>query len=266
MGKTYVFVNQKGGVGKTTSALNIGAYLAKEGKKVLLVDFDAQANLSSGVGAKPLKPGVYELLSGTVTIDQAIKKTAVSRLDVIPASLDLSGAAVELIEQKDRDLFLKNALAPVKNSYDFVLIDCPPSLGVLTLNGMAAADSVLIPMQCEYFAMEGLSLLLQTIQRIQRGLNRSLGIGGIFFTMYDPRTRLAQDVVRQVSAYFKHTVFSTIIPRNVRLSEAPSYGQPILLYDPNCSGAKAYHSLAREIIGRASLRKTTAKGGSGSGA
>jgi chromosome partitioning protein len=260
MGKTYVFVNQKGGVGKTTSALNIGAYLAKEGKKVLLVDFDAQANLSSGVGAKPPKPGIYELLSETATIDQVIKKTEVPRLDVIPASLDLSGAAVELIEQKDRDLFLKNALAPARSRYDFILIDCPPSLGVLTLNGMAAAHEVLIPMQCEYFAMEGLSLLLQTIQRIQHGLNRSLGIGGIFFTMYDPRTRLAQDVVKQVSAYFKDKVFSTIIPRNVRLSEAPSHGQPIILYDPQCSGANAYHSLAKEIIERAQHTKTGSRG------
>ena len=250
MGRTYVFVNQKGGVGKTTSALNIGAYLAEESRKVLLVDFDAQANLSSGVGAKPLKPGIYELLSGTTAIDQAIKKTGVPRLDVIPASIDLSGAAVELIEQEDRDLFLKKALAPVKDQYDFILIDCPPSLGILTVNGMVAADAVFIPMQCEYFALEGLSLLLQTIKRIQHSLNKTLTIGGIFFTMYDPRTRLAQDVVKQVCAHFKKTVFTTIIPRNVRLSEAPSRGQPIVLYDPNCSGAKAYQSLAREILQR----------------
>jgi chromosome partitioning protein len=250
MGKTYVFVNQKGGVGKTTSALNIGAYIAEEGRKTLLVDFDAQANLSSGIGANPPKPGIYELLSGTASIEQAVKKTGVPRLDVIPASIDLSGAAVELIEQEDRNLFLKKTLAPVKDSYDFILIDCPPSLGILTLNGMAAADAVLIPMQCEYFAMEGLSLLLQTIQRIQRGINRFLGMGGIFFTMYDPRTRLANDVVKQVSAYFKDAVYSTIIPRNVRLSEAPSHGQPIMLYDPTCAGAKAHQSLAREIIQR----------------
>jgi chromosome partitioning protein len=255
MGKTYVFVNQKGGVGKTTSALNIGAYLAEEGANVLLVDFDSQANLSSGVGARASKPGIYELLSGSATVDQAIKKTDITHLDVIPASIDLSGAAVELIEQEDRNLFLKKALAPVKARYDYILIDCPPSLGILTLNGMAAADAVLIPMQCEYFAMEGLSLLLQTIQRIQRGLNKSLGIGGIFFTMYDPRTRLAQDVVKQVSAYFKSTVFTTIIPRNVRLSEAPSYGKPIALYDPHCSGARAYQSLAKEIFQRNSKEK-----------
>ncbi|MDR0315715.1 MAG: ParA family protein [Treponema sp.] len=260
MGKIFVFVNQKGGVGKTTSAINIGAYLAEAGKSVLLVDFDAQANLSSGVGASPLKPGVYELISGSISIDQAIRKTSISGLDVIPASIDLSGAAVELIEQKERDYFLKKALAPVRDSYDFILIDCPPSLGVLTLNGMAAADAVLIPMQCEYFAMEGLTLLLQTVKLIQKSLNPSLGIGGIFFTMYDPRTRLAQDVVKQVSAYFKSAVFATIIPRNVRLSEAPSHGLPISRYDPQCSGARAYQSLAGELVQRTVQRTRGSNG------
>jgi len=262
MGKTYVFVNQKGGVGKTTSALNIGAYLAEEGKKILLVDFDSQANLSSGVGAKSFKPGIYELLSGTATIDQVVRKTAVSGLDVIPSSIDLSGAAVELIGQTGRNLFLKKALAPVKDLYDFTLIDCPPSLGVLAYNGMAAADDVLIPLQCEYFALEGLTHLLQAIQGIQNNLNKSLGIGGIFFTMYDPRTRLAQDVVKQVSTYFKNRVFSTIIPRNVRLAEAASHGQPIVLHDPHCSGARAYQSLAREVLNRTLQKKTN--GGSDS--
>ncbi|MDR1587720.1 MAG: ParA family protein [Treponema sp.] len=251
MGKIYVFVNQKGGVGKTTSALNIGAYLAEEGKSVLLVDFDSQANLSSGIGARPARPGIYELLSGAAPIEQTLRQTVISGLQVIPASIDLSGAAVELIEQDERDFFLRKALAPVKERYDYILVDCPPSLGVLTLNGMAAADAVLIPMQCEYFAMEGLSLLLQTIKRIQKNLNPPLDIGGIFFTMYDPRTRLAQDVVKQVSSYFKSRVFTTIIPRNIRLSEAPSHGQPISLYDPQCSGARAYRSLAREFIQRA---------------
>ena len=250
MGRIYVFVNQKGGVGKTTSALNIGAYLAEEGKSVLLVDFDSQANLSSGIGAHPLKPGVYELLSGTAPVNETIRPTLIRNLHIIPASIDLSGAAVELIEQDDRDLFLKKALEPVRGRYDYILIDCPPSLGVLTLNGMAAADTVLIPMQCEYFAMEGLTLLLQTIKRIQRNLNPPLDIGGIFFTMYDPRTRLAQDVVKNVSAYFRSKVFRTIIHRNIRLSEAPSHGQPISVYDPQCSGARAYRSLSRELIQR----------------
>ncbi|AEF85748.1 sporulation initiation inhibitor protein Soj [Treponema primitia ZAS-2] len=250
MGKTYVFVNQKGGVGKTTSAISLGAYLAEAGKSVLLVDFDSQANLSNGIGAGHGKPGVYELISGTATLEQVIRSTEIPTLQVIPASIDLSGAAVELVEEEGRDFFLKNALAPIRDRYDYILIDCPPSLGVLTLNGMVAADAALIPMQCEYFAMEGLALLLQTIKRIQKKLNPSLEVGGLFFTMYDSRTRLAQEVVTQVSAYFKQKVFTTIVPRNVRLSEAPSYGQPISRYDPNCSGAKAYKSLAGEVIRR----------------
>jgi chromosome partitioning protein len=252
MGKTYVFVNQKGGVGKTTSAIDIGAYLAEAGKKTLLVDFDSQANLSSGVGVESPKPGVYELISGTEPLDSVIRETSVPGLSVIPASIDLSGAAVELIEQEDRDFFLKKALDGVRDRFDYILIDCPPSLGVLTLNGLAAADSVLIPMQCEYFAMEGLSLLLQTVKRIQKNLNPSLTVGGIFFTMYDQRTRLAQEVVKQVTTYFRDAVFATIIPRNVRLSEAPSHGQPISQYDPECSGARAYKSLTEEVMRRGS--------------
>jgi chromosome partitioning protein len=249
MGNTYVFVNQKGGVGKTTSAINMGAFLAEAGKKVLLIDFDSQANLSSGTGLGGVKPGVYELISGIAGINEVIKEASVPGLFVIPASIDLSGAAVELIEQQDRDFFLSKALEPVKYNYDFILIDCPPSLGILTINGLVAADKVLIPMQCEYFAMEGLSLLLQTIKRIQR-LNPALDIGGIFFTMYDARIRLAQEVVRQVSAHFKQQVFNTIIPRNVRLSEAPSHGIPISQYDSQCIGAKAYKMLSEELVRR----------------
>ncbi|MDR2079628.1 MAG: AAA family ATPase [Treponema sp.] len=250
MGKVYVFVNQKGGVGKTTSAISLGAYLAEAGKSVLLVDFDSQANLTSGVGAAAVKPGVYELISGAVPVNEVIRPTEIPNLSVIPASIDLSGAAVELIEQDDRDYFLKRALEPVRNSYDFILIDCPPSLGMLTINGLVSADAVLIPMQCEYFALEGLTLLLQTIKRIQKRLNPGLEIGGLFFTMYDSRTRLAQEVVSQVSAYFKQKVFATIVPRNVRLSEAPSHGQPISRYDPQSSGGRAYKSLAEEVIRR----------------
>ncbi|MDR1177823.1 MAG: AAA family ATPase [Spirochaetaceae bacterium] len=250
MGRVYVFVNQKGGVGKTTSAINLGAYIAEAGKSVLLVDFDSQANLSGGVGVESVKPGVYELISGTASIDQVIRKTGIPRLSVIPASIDLSGAAVELIEQEGRDFFLKKALEPVRDSYDYILIDCPPSLGVLTLNGLVAANAVFIPMQCEYFAMEGLSLLIQTVKRIQKNLNPGLRVGGIFFTMYDQRTRLAQEVVKQVTVYFKDRVFRTIIPRNVRLSEAPSHGMAISQYDPSSTGAQSYRSLAKEVIER----------------
>ena len=248
MGKIYVFVNQKGGVGKTTSAINIGAYLAEAGKKVLLVDFDSQGNMSSGVGLSKDKPTVYELMAGQATTEQVVRHTAVDNLDAIPASIDLSGAAIELVGQKERDFFLKRSLEPLKDKYDYILIDCPPSLGILTLNGLAAANAVLIPMQCEYFALEGISLLLQTVKKVQKSINPELTIGGIFFTMYDSRTRLAQDVVMQVKAYFGDAVFNTIIPRNVRLSEAPSHGVPICKYDPNCQGAKSYKNLAEEVI------------------
>ena len=250
MGKVFVFVNQKGGVGKTTSAINIGADIARAGKKVLLVDFDSQGNMSSGVGASKKKPTIYELMAEQATAEETIKKTKVENLDVISASIDLSGAAIELVDQDNREFYLKNALAPVRDKYDFILIDCPPSLGILTLNGLAAADAVLVPMQCEYFALEGITLLLQTVKRVQSTTNPNLAIGGIFFTMYDSRTRLAQDVVRNVQAYFKNFVFNTIIPRNIRLSEAPSHGQPICLYDPACVGAKSYKKLAEEVINR----------------
>ncbi len=250
MGKCFVFVNQKGGVGKTTSAINIGAYVALEGKKVLLVDFDSQGNMSSGVGVSKDKPTVYELLAGQVAASAAVKHTPVPGLDAITASIDLSGAAIELVDQKDREYFLKNALAPLVPLYDYIFIDCPPSLGVLTLNGLAAADAVLVPMQCEYFALEGITLLLQTVKKVQKNINPSLMLGGIFFTMYDSRTRLAQDVVMQVKAYFKELVFNTIIPRNVRLSEAPSHGLPICKYDPSCVGARSYEALAREVLHR----------------
>lgn len=250
MGKIFVFVNQKGGVGKTTSAINIGAYIAKAGKKVLLVDFDSQGNMSTGVGVSKDKPTIYELLADRVAAQDAVKHSPVENLDAISASIDLSGAAIELVEQENREFFLKNALEPFKERYDFILIDCPPSLGILTLNGLVAADAVLVPMQCEYFALEGITLLLQTVKKVQKSLNPSLTIGGIFFTMYDSRTRLAQDVVLQVKSYFKDVVFNTIIPRNVRLSEAPSHGQPICLYDPTCPGALSYEKLAEEVIRR----------------
>jgi len=250
MGKCFVFVNQKGGVGKTTSAINIGAYIALAGKKVLLVDFDSQGNMSSGIGVSKDKPTIYELLAGTASAHDVVKHTCVDNLDAISASIDLSGAAIELVDQKEREYFLKKALDPLRASYDYIFIDCPPSLGILTLNGLAAADAVLVPMQCEYFALEGITLLLQTVKKVQKSINPNLIIGGIFFTMYDSRTRLAQDVVMQVKSYFKELVFSTIIPRNVRLSEAPSHGLPVCKYDPSCIGAKSYEALAAEVMRR----------------
>lgn len=245
-----MFVNQKGGVGKTTSCINIGAYIALAGKKVLLVDFDSQGNMSSGVGVSKDKPTVYELIAGQTAAADAVKHSPVPGLDAISASIDLSGAAIELVDQENREFFLKNALAPLRPQYDYILIDCPPSLGILTLNGLAAADSVLVPMQCEYFALEGITLLLQSVGKVQKSINPNLVIGGIFFTMYDSRTRLAQDVVMQVKSYFKDVVFNTIIPRNVRLSEAPSRGLPICNYDPTCAGAKSYQKLAEEVLNR----------------
>ena len=250
MGKIMTVANQKGGVGKTTSCINIGAYIAMAGKKVLLVDFDSQGNMSSGTGVSKDKPTVYELISGQISASECIKNSCVDGLDIISASIDLSGAAIELVEQENREFFLKNALNPLRSVYDYIFIDCPPSLGLLTLNGLAAADCVLVPMQCEYFALEGITLLLQAVKKVQKSINPNLVIGGIFFTMYDSRTRLAQDVVMQVKSYFKDAVFNTIIPRNVRLSEAPSRGMPICKYDPNCTGAKSYKLLADEVMKR----------------
>ena len=250
MGKILVFVNQKGGVGKTTSCINIGAYIALAGKKVLMVDFDSQGNMSSGVGVSKEKPTIYELMAEQTTREEAVKHSSIENLDVITASTDLAGAAIELVDQENREYFLKETLAPLKEIYDYILIDCPPSLGILTLNGLTAADEVLVPMQCEYFALEGITLLLQTVKKVQKTTNPDLVIGGIFFTMYDSRTRLAQDVVLQVKSYFKDVVYNTIVPRNIRLSEAPSHGEPICLYDPNCIGAKSYEKLAEEVISR----------------
>ncbi|HKJ86440.1 MAG TPA: AAA family ATPase [Spirochaetia bacterium] len=250
MGTTIVFANQKGGVGKTTSAVNIGAYLAEAGKRVLLIDFDPQGNLSSAVGADNEKPGIYEAITSEVPLPDVTQQTTVERLEVIASSINLTGANVELVDQEDRALYLKRAIATVKDEYDFVLVDCPPSLGILTLNGLVAADSVLIPLQCEYFAMEGLTQLLQSIKRVQSSLNPSLSIHGIFFTMYDSRTRLAQDVVQEVIGYFGKRVFRTIIPRNVRLSEAPSHGVPVHQYDAECVGARSYKKLSEEVLDR----------------
>lgn len=251
MGMSIVFVNQKGGVGKTTSTINIGAYCAEAGKKTLLVDFDPQGNMSSGVGVTAEQPNIYDALAGKATIRTTVRATSVNNLYAIPADVNLSGATVELVDQQAREFFLRNNLALLKEEYDYIFIDCPPSLGLLTLNGLAAADQVFIPLQCEYFALEGLTLLLETVKKVQERINPALRIGGIFFTMYDPRTNLARDVVHQVTSYFKDRVCSTIIPRNVRLSEAQSHALPICKYDSSCAGARGYAKLAEEVMSRA---------------
>lgn len=248
MGKIVVFANQKGGVGKTTTAVNLGAYLAEASKRVLLIDFDPQANSSSSLGIDGRGRGIYELLINKSQPNDVIQKTHVPGLFIIASSIHLTGATVELINAPGREYLLRKAIEKIRGQFDYLFIDCPPSLGLLTINGLVAADAVIIPLQCEYFAMEGLSKLLRTIQRVQQRLNPALKIGGILFTMYDSRTRLANEVVKEVSGYFKEKVFTTIIPRNVRLSEAPSYAKPINQYDPECIGARSYRRLAQEVL------------------
>ncbi len=250
MARIIVFVNQKGGVGKTTSAINIGTSLALLHKKTLLIDFDPQGNLTSGIGGKLTHANIYHVISGLTDIKSIVQPLSIPRLFLAPSSVDLSGATIELVDRPDRNDYLRRAIEPIANDYDFILIDCPPSLGVLTLNGLAAAHEVVIPLQCEYFALEGLSLIIQTIGLVQKSINPNLKIGGILLTMFDARTRLSQEVVRQVTEYFKDKVFKTIIPRNVRLSEAPSHGLPAIVYDPTCIGAKSYDAVTKEIVNR----------------
>jgi chromosome partitioning protein len=248
--KKIVFANQKGGVGKTTTTANLGAYLAEMGNTVLLIDLDPQGNLTSSVGADDQKPGMYEVLSDEVEINEAIQDTPVDKLKIIGSNIDLTGLNIELVSAYRREYYLDAKLGDLSDAWDYILIDCPPSLGLLTLNGLVAADYSIIPLQCEYFALEGLSMLVRTIMNVKKNLNPDLEIMGIVFTMFDNRTRLAQDVVKDVSDYFKDKVFETLVPRNVRLSEAPSHGLPINLYDPNCKGAVSYSNLAKEVMSR----------------
>ena len=251
MSTVYAIANQKGGVGKTTTAVNLAACVAEAEYEVLLIDMDAQANATVGLGLpKDATPSVYDVLSGTATLDSAIRLTAIPHLSIVPATPDLAGANVELPRIEGSEQRLRDALAGIRDRYAFTILDCPPSLGPLTVNALVAADRVIVPVQAEYFALEGLAGLLDTLSLIQRELNPRLTIAGMVLTMHDSRTRLAQDVEQEVRSHFPQLVFDTVIPRNVRIGESPSFGQPVIHHDPHCAGADAYFELAREVAAR----------------
>ena len=250
MVKVIAIANQKGGVGNTTTAVNLAACLAAKERRVLLIDSDPQGNATSGFGfdKREIKQCIYDVLIDDVPMQEVIKHTAYNGLDIVPATIQLAGAEIELVSLMNREGRLKNALERVKHNYDYVIIDCPPSLGLLTINGLTAASSVMIPIQCEFYALEGVTMLMNTIQLVQRNLNPALKLEGVLMTMYDSRTNLSQEVVDEVSKYFKTKMYETIIPRNVRLSEAPSHGQPVIDYDSKSKGAQVYTELADEVI------------------
>ncbi|HKI78632.1 MAG TPA: AAA family ATPase [Ignavibacteriaceae bacterium] len=259
MAKVISVANQKGGVGKTTTAINLSSSLAAAEKKTLLIDIDPQANSSSGLSVHNHTPSVYEVLIGELEIKDAIVNTYMPNLDLIPSNINLVGAEIEMVDMEDRERLFSNAVAKVRNFYDYIIIDCPPSLGLLTLNSLAGSDSVLIPVQCEYFALEGLGQLLNTINIVKQHYNPELTIEGVLLTMFDIRLRLSQQVADEVKKYFGDKVFNTIIHRNVRISEAPSYGKPVILYDAVSTGAKNYIELASELLNRNSKENLNAK-------
>ena len=252
MGRTIAVANQKGGVGKTTTTVNLSAALGAKGQRVLVVDTDPQGNTTSGFGVDKnnIENTIYELMLDEITTDQCIIKNIVDNVDIIPANVNLAAVEVELMDKENREYIVKNAIDWVKDQYDFIMVDCPPSLSTLTINSMTAADTVLVPIQCEFYALEGLSQLITTVNLVKERLNAELGMEGIVFTMYDSRNNLSDQVVENVKAHVEEKVYNTLIPRNIRLAEAPSYGMPINKYDPKSAGAEGYRDLADEVIER----------------
>ena len=255
MGRIIAIANQKGGVGKTTTAINLSASLAEAGQKILAVDFDPQGNATSGLGFEKgyLDKTVYEVLMGEIPVEASIIKDVQENLDVLPSDVDLSGAEIELLDVENKESVLKGVLDSIKDQYEFIVIDCPPSLSLLTINALVAADTVIVPIQCEYYALEGLSQILQTVDLIKKKLNPNLELEGVVFTMYDARTNLSLEVVESVKSHLNRNIYKTTIPRNVRLAEAPSHGMPINLYDSRSTGAESYRMLAAEVIRRGEL-------------